>query len=55
MVEVAVPGAIAFYERSHPTNVYIAFPRVSEQIEVFDPVAGSARSLVARGLITAIP
>jgi hypothetical protein len=47
---VAVPlgdGAVAFYQRTRPTNVYVAFPGVGEQVEVFDPSAGRARAIVA--------
>ena len=47
---VAIPlgnGAVAFYERTRPSNVYVAFPGVAEQIEVFDPSAEHARALVA--------
>jgi hypothetical protein len=40
-------GAVAFYQRTRPTNVYVAFPRVAEQVEVFDPSAGRARAIVA--------
>jgi hypothetical protein len=40
-------GAVAFYQRTRPTNVYLAFPGVGEQIEVFDPSTGRARAFVA--------
>jgi hypothetical protein len=40
-------GAVAFYQRARPTNVYVAFPGVAEQVEVFDPSAGRARAIVA--------
>ena len=47
---VAIPlrnGAVAFYQRTRPTNVYVALPGVAEQVEVFDPSAGRARAIVA--------
>ena len=40
-------GGIAFYSGARPTNVYLAYPRAGIQIEVFDPVSGRARDLVA--------
>ena len=40
-------GAVAFYQRTRPTNVYVAFPGMAEQVEVFDPSARQARSIVA--------
>jgi hypothetical protein len=53
-VEIPVAGGVAFYDRSRPTSVYLAFPGVDEQIEVFDPSAEVARSMVARHLVRAI-
>jgi hypothetical protein len=45
MVRIPLPnGAVAFFSRSRPTNVYVAFRGVGEQIEVFAPAAGRARS-----------
>jgi hypothetical protein len=40
-------GGVAFFARSRPSNVYVAFPGVGEQIEVFAPGAARARALVA--------
>ncbi len=54
-IRVSVPGGgIGFYDSSTPDNVYVAFPGVNEQIEVFDPVAGEARRLVLAGQITPV-
>ncbi len=47
-------GGVAFYTRSRPTNVYLAYPRTGIQIEVFDPLAGRARDLVASQSIAPI-
>ena len=40
-------GGVAFYSGTRPTNVYLAYPHTGIQVEVFDPVAGRARDLVA--------
>jgi len=47
-------GGIAFYSRSSPSNVYLAFPRSSYQIEVFDPSPTRAHELVASGRIATV-
>jgi hypothetical protein len=41
-------GAVAFYAKSRPTNVYLAFPGLDEQVELFDPSATVAHALVAK-------
>jgi hypothetical protein len=51
-VKLPLPvDGIAFYSRSSPTNVYLAFPGSNYQIEVFDPNPQTARSLVEQGVI----
>ena len=47
-------GAVAVYNREHPTNVYLAYPGSKFQIEVFDPKRGEARKLVASQSITPV-
>jgi hypothetical protein len=47
-------GAVAVYSKTKPTNVYLAFPGVPEQIEVFDPAASVARRLVAQAKVKAV-
>jgi len=55
-VRLAVSGGgVAFYSRSRPTNVYLAFPGLPYQIEVFDPDAAQAKSLVLAGKIVPVP
>jgi hypothetical protein len=44
-------GGKAVLNKGAPTNVYLAYPSSSYQIEVFDPKPGRARSLVASGKI----
>jgi len=54
---VGVPvtgGAIAFYARSAPSSVYLAFPGSNVQIEVYDPLPAQARKLVTTGQIVTV-
>jgi hypothetical protein len=54
-VRVAVGhGAVAFYNKARPTNVYEAFPRTNYQVEVYSPSPTGARQLVSHGLISAL-
>jgi hypothetical protein len=54
-VEVSAPhGAVAFFSSERPTNVYVAFPGVDEQIEIFAPSARQARRMVAAGRVRAV-
>jgi hypothetical protein len=50
----APSGGIAVYDTAHPTNVYLAHPGSDVQIEVFDPSAARARSLINSGQITPV-
>jgi hypothetical protein len=55
-VRVPIPaGGIAFYSGSAPTNIYLAFPGVDYQIEVYDPLAAEAKRLVESGRISPVP
>ena len=47
-------GAIAFFKKSKPTNVYVAYRGSDYQIEVFDPKPGEARRLVAAASIAPV-
>jgi hypothetical protein len=47
-------GALAFRAKSSSTNVYVVFPDVDVQIEVFSPEAGQAQKLVSRGEIVRV-
>jgi hypothetical protein len=47
-------GAVAFYERSRPTNVYVAYPGENVQIEVFDPSPARARDIVTSGRLVTV-
>ena len=51
VVRIPIKGGIAFYSASSPTGVYLAFRGSNEQVEVYDPSAAEAHSLVASGKI----
>lgn len=40
-------GAAVYYNKTSPNNVYVAFPNVDAQIEIFDPVQGIAVQLAS--------
>jgi hypothetical protein len=44
-------GGIAFYSKSAPTSVYLAYPGVDYQVETYSPSAAEARQLVASGQV----
>lgn len=50
----AAPGAVAFYARSRPTNIYEAFPGVHYQVEVYDPSSAEGRRLVRSNRVVPI-
>ena len=47
-------GGVAFYSKSSPSNVYVAFPGSDYQIEVFDPDPARAQALVRSGQVQPI-
>ena len=47
-------GGLAFVDKKHPTSVYVAYPSVDFQIEVYDPSSGRARQLVTSGQIASV-
>ena len=47
-------GGLAFVDKKHPTSVYVAYPSVDFQIEVYDPSSGRARQLVTSGQIAPV-
>jgi hypothetical protein len=53
-VRVHVPGGVGFYQTTAPTNIYLAFPGVNEQVEVYDPSDVRALGLATSGQIAAI-
>jgi hypothetical protein len=44
-------GAIAFYDRSSPTSVHLAYPGAKFQVELLDPSAARAHQLAASGSV----
>jgi hypothetical protein len=47
-------GAVVYYDRRVPQSVYIAYPGVDVQIEVYDPNVKQALTLVNSGQIVAV-
>ena len=47
-------GGLAAVDGNHPTSVYVAFPGVDYEIEVFDPSASRARELVSSGRVAPV-
>ena len=47
-------GVAVFPEAPGTKNVYVAYPGVDYQVEVFDPVPGAARRLVEAGRIAPV-
>ena len=44
-------GAIAFFAKTRPTNIYVAYPNVDVQIEVYDPNPARAQNVVTSELL----
>jgi hypothetical protein len=52
----AVPGGgVSYYDRTSPSNVYLAYPGSDEQVEVYDPSPAEALRLVERGDVRPVP
>lgn len=47
-------GGLAFQHETHPTSAYLAYPGSDFQIEVYDPIPGRARQLIASGRIVRV-
>jgi hypothetical protein len=47
-------GAVVYYDRGSPQSVYLAYPGVKAQIEVYDPDVKQALRLVDSGQIIAV-
>jgi hypothetical protein len=45
---VNVEGAAVYYNKDTPTNVYVAYPNLNYQIEVFDPIAATALDIASK-------
>lgn len=44
-------GGVVYFNRARPQSVYLAYPGVDVQIEVYDPDPGRAQGLVASGQV----
>jgi hypothetical protein len=55
VVGTAPGGATVYFNRSQPLSVYVAFPDVDAQIEIYDPRFRQALQLVNSGQIVPIP
>jgi hypothetical protein len=47
-------GGLAYFQRNDRTSVYVAFPSVPTQIEVYDPHEGQGLKLVRSGAVSPI-
>ena len=47
-------GSIVVYNKSKTTNVYVAFPGVDVQIEIYDPTPGKALEIATSGRVVAV-
>ncbi len=47
-------GAVVYFNRSEPLSVYVAFPGVDAQVEVYDPAFNQALRLVNAGQIVPV-
>ena len=54
-VRLTFEHGVAFYSKSRPQSIYVAFPGVDEQIEVWDPAPTNIYALVAAGKIVPVP
>jgi hypothetical protein len=41
-------GAAVYYNKNTPTNVYVAYPNLNYQIEVFNPIAKTALDIASK-------
>jgi len=47
-------GGLAFQDKAHPTSIYLAYPQLDYQVEVYHPAQGRARALVRSGQIVRV-
>jgi hypothetical protein len=45
---ISTQGAAVFYSKDAPTNVYVAYPNIDIQIEVFSPIAQTALDIASK-------
>ncbi len=52
--KVTVPGGIGFYSPSNPHSVYLAFPGINAQVQIYSPSPRLPRKLAANGKVSAL-
>jgi len=45
---ISTQGAAIFYSKDAPTNVYVAYPNIDIQVEVFSPIAQTALDIASK-------
>lgn len=45
---INIEGAAVYYNKDTPTNVYVAYPNLNYQIEIFDPIASAALDIASK-------
>jgi hypothetical protein len=45
---ISAQGAAVFYSKEAPTNVYVAYPDIDIQVEVFSPIAQTALDIASK-------
>jgi hypothetical protein len=45
---ISTQGAAVFYSKDAPTNVYVAYPNIDIQVEVFSPIAQTALDIASK-------
>jgi hypothetical protein len=45
---ISTQGAAVFYSKDAPTNVYVAYPNIDFQVEVFSPIAQTALDIASK-------
>ncbi len=44
---ISAAGAAIYYSKDNPTNVYVAYPNLNYQIEIFNPIAATALEIAS--------
>jgi len=44
---ISTAGAAIYYSKDNPTNVYVAYPNLNYQIEIFNPIAATALEIAS--------
>jgi len=44
---ISASGAAIYYSKDTPTNVYVAYPNLNFQVEIFNPIAATALEIAS--------